>query len=185
MLRLPRLLVMAWILGAACIAAGSAQAQGDEGDLREVIDLMTAWRFHLGDPAGAEQPGFDDGDWRTLDLPHDWAFEGGVSKDGAQRGGGGYFSAGVGWYRHTLVSPPLEDDQQLTIEFDGVYMNSEVWINGHRLGRFPYGYLSVQLRPDAPSSAGRKRAGGALRQHQGTLDPLVPPLRDLRAGAGW
>ena len=142
MLRLPRLLVMAWILGAACIAAGSAQAQGDEGDLREVIDLMTDWRFHLGDPAGAEQPGFDDAAWRTLDLPHDWAFEGGVSKDGAQRGGGGYFSAGVGWYRHTLVSPPLEDDQQLTIDFDGVYMNSEVWINGHRLGRFPYGYLS-------------------------------------------
>jgi beta-galactosidase len=100
------------------------------------------WRFTLGDPAGAEQPGFDDRQWRTLDLPHDWSIEGTPRQDAPAGGRGGYFPTGVGWYRKDLRLPPGAGGREAWLEFDGVYMNSDVWINGFNLGRRPYGYIS-------------------------------------------
>jgi beta-galactosidase len=107
---------------------------------RVTEELDAGWRFHLGDLPGAEQPSFDDGDWRRLDVPHDWAFEASYDEQAAQGDRGGYKPGGVGWYRRELVLPP--DGRHRRVEFDGVYMNSAVWINGHLLGRRPYGYIS-------------------------------------------
>jgi beta-galactosidase len=110
------------------------------------------WKFLLGDVERAKEPAYDDAAWRVLDLPHDWSIEGAFSKDnntGHQEGG---LPAGVGWYRKHFFAAA---SSHVYIDFDGVYRNSEVWINGHYLGRRPNGYISFRyeltacLRPGA------------------------------------
>lgn len=109
------------------------------------ISLNKDWKFQLEDQQAACELLFDDSGWRQLDLPHDWAFENGYSLTGAQKDRGGYASGGIGWYRKDLK---LSEDQcknkRLFIHFDAVYMNSEVWINSHYLGKRPYGYISFE-----------------------------------------
>lgn len=109
---------------------------------REVTDFNDDWRFHLGDAAGAYDPGYDDSDWRELDLPHDWAVEGDFSEDNPAGTGGGALPGGIGWYRKTIVPASADSAKVWRIEFDGVYMNSEVFVNGVSLGVRPYGYIS-------------------------------------------
>ena len=100
------------------------------------------WRFTLGDPKGAEQATFDDRAWRRLDLPHDWSIEGTPSQDAPAGGRGGYFPTGIGWYRKAFRMPQGSAGRDAWLEFDGVYMNSDVWINGMHVGKRPYGYVS-------------------------------------------
>jgi beta-galactosidase len=108
---------------------------------RQRLSMDPGWRFTLGDPAGAERPSFDDRRWRSLDLPHDWSIEG-TPRENAPGGGGiGYFPAGTGWYRKTFRLPAGARGRAAWLEFDGVYMNSDVWINGVHLGKRPYGYV--------------------------------------------
>jgi beta-galactosidase len=116
---------------------------------RQTQDFDHAWRFHLGDVAGAEQPAFDDSGWRTLDVPHDWSIEGEFSEQNPAGVAGGALPGGVGWYRKSFAVPPADSGRVVFVEFDGVYRNSEVWINGRYLGKRPYGYSSFrhQLTP--------------------------------------
>lgn len=107
-----------------------------------MIDFDHDWRFLLGDPAGAEAIGFSDASWRVLNVPHDWAFEAGYAEEAAQGEQGGYKPGGIGWYRKLFGLPEGWGDKRIGIAFDGVYMNSEVWINGQHLGKRPYGYAS-------------------------------------------
>jgi beta-galactosidase len=100
------------------------------------------WKFFLGDDAGASRINFNDQNWRTLDLPHDWSIEGQFTKDAPTGGGGGYLPTGIGWYRKVFSLPSSVRGKQVSIQFDGVYRNSEVWINGHYLGKRPNGYVS-------------------------------------------
>jgi len=112
------------------------------------------WRFHLGDCEGAEQLSYGDADWRLLNVPHDWSIEGEFREDHLTGGDGGYVQAGIGWYRKTFDIPAQWRDRKVTLQFDGVYMNSEVWINGLPLGRYPFGYggfeydVTPYVRPD-------------------------------------
>lgn len=108
---------------------------------RENFDA--GWKFHLGDVSGAENPGFQDEHWRVLDLPHDWSIEGNFSPDNPATNSGASLPGGIGWYRKTF---PVTDirTKHCFIGFDGVYMNSTVWINGHELGNRPYGYSTFQ-----------------------------------------
>ena len=99
------------------------------------------WRFTLGDPAGAERPSFDDRRWRFLNVPHDWSIEGTPREDAPGGGRVGYFPAGTGWYRKSFRLPPGARGREVWLEFDGVYMNSDVWINGAHLGKRPNGYV--------------------------------------------
>lgn len=116
--------------------AGPVDAQ------RQRLSMDPGWRFIQGDSTGAERPGFDDRAWRRLDLPHDWSVEGAPREDAPSGGRGGYFPTGTGWYRKAFRLPPGSRGQTAWLEFDGVYMNSDVWINGVHLGRRPYGYSS-------------------------------------------
>ena len=100
------------------------------------------WKFSLGDIAQAKNLNFDDKTWRSLDLPHDWSIEGKISIDNPTLGAGGYFPAGIGWYRKTFNMPASLKGKKVSIYFEGVYMNSEVLINGKSLGIYPYGYSS-------------------------------------------
>jgi beta-galactosidase len=111
---------------------------------RRTLDFDPEWRFHLGDAPGAAEPSFDDTQWRTLDLPHDWSIEGEFSKDNPAGAGGGALPGGVGWYRRAFAIANADTGKLVFVEFDGVYRNSEVWVNGEYLGKRPYGYSSFQ-----------------------------------------
>src|SRR5216110_2402489 len=120
------------------IVAGSLAAQ------RKTEKFDSRWRFHLGDAPGANAVPFDDTAWRTLDLPHDWSIEGEFSEQNPAGVAGGALPGGVGWYRKTFTVPARDSGKVVFVEFDGVYRNSEVWINGQYLGKRPYGYSSFR-----------------------------------------
>jgi len=100
------------------------------------------WKFYLGDLPKADINDFDDKTWRSLDLPHDWSIEGIIDQKNPTGGAGGYFPAGIGWYRKQFSVSSTWKDKLVSIFFEGVYMNSEVFINGKSLGVHPYGYTS-------------------------------------------
>lgn len=100
------------------------------------------WKFALGDYADAAAVNFDDTGWRGLDLPHDWSIEGQLEPEHPMGNDGGYFPAGIGWYRKNFFVPLDWKDQKIMIYFEGVYMNSEVFVNGKSVGIHPYGYTS-------------------------------------------
>lgn len=129
--------VTIYVFGFLC--ASVLQAQNPS---REKILFDFDWKFQLNEQKGAENISFDDGNWRTLDLPHDWSIEGKYSKDEPTGGSGGYLPTGIGWYRKQFSVTKSDLRKNIFIEFDGVYMNSDVWINNHHLGNYPYGYSS-------------------------------------------
>ena len=99
------------------------------------LSFNTGWDFKLGkDTVG--------GNWRQLNLPHDWAIEGDFSENNPSGTGGGALPGGIGWYKKTFFVPDSDKGKDLYIDFDGAYMNSTVWINGYKLGTRPYGYSS-------------------------------------------
>ena len=102
------------------------------------------WRFHSVEADGADAASYDDSDWRTLDLPHDWAIEGPFDVKFNARCGGLPFH-GTGWYRKTFHVPADVKDKHVSIVFDGAMYNAHVWINGHFLGNRPYGYIEFQF----------------------------------------
>ena len=96
------------------------------------------WKFFLGDSLAA----VNSENWRELNLPHDWSIEGEFDQEHPAGLGGGYLPGGMGWYKKSFK---VQDSSKLTfIQFDGVYMDSEVWINGHYLGNRPNGYISFE-----------------------------------------
>ncbi len=111
-------------------------------DIRIIEDFNFDWNFKLGDYPEAIQTDFDAKDWRTLNLPHDWSIEGEFSEDNPARPEGGALPTGMGWYCKLFSLPTEWKNKSISIEFDGVYRNSEVWINGHYLGKRPNGYIS-------------------------------------------
>ena len=111
---------------------------------RNTIDFNHGWKFFLGNDSAAINENYNDAKWRTLNLPHDWSIESPFLKDAPATNQGGSLPGGIGWYRKTFAVPVSSKDKSVSIEFDGVYRNSEVWINGHYLGKRPHGYISFQ-----------------------------------------
>ena len=107
---------------------------------RQLFDF--GWKFLLGDEPQASVYNFNDENWRKLDLPHDWSIEGAFNPKNPMGNDGGYFPAGIGWYRKSFVVPADWKGKCVSVSFEGVYMNSEVFINGKSLGVHPYGYTS-------------------------------------------
>ena len=91
----------------------------------------------------------DSSQWRAVDLPHDWSIEGTFSKDAPAGNDGGYLPTGKGWYRKTFTLGKDASTKKLRLYFEGVYMNSQVYINGQLAGGHPYGYSSffVDITP--------------------------------------
>ncbi len=141
----------------AAVVAGKRGQLFDEG-----------WRFLRGDAPGAERPEFDDTAWRSLDLPHDFSVEDLPPRAPDANGEGtlwgtavtptrvgpfdtelsqggrdtGWFVGGAGWYRKRFSAAAVPADGQVEVVFDGIYMNSDVWLNGTLLGNHPYGYTA-------------------------------------------
>lgn len=125
------------VLIAAVLAFGGCTAPA--GPARTVEDFNFGWRFALGDNPERALPEFDDSGWRELHLPHDWSIEGDFSKDNPATPNGGALPGGTGWYRKHFTTP---DSERVHVEFDGVYMNSTVYVNGKEAGTRPFGYAS-------------------------------------------
>ncbi|HVU37662.1 MAG TPA: glycoside hydrolase family 2 TIM barrel-domain containing protein [Opitutales bacterium] len=129
-----------WLLAGLLVFAFSARA-ADNARLTENFDF--GWRFFKGDATGADQAAFDDSAWRKLSLPHDWSIEGPLSQTEPAGGAGGFFPTGVGWYRKRFTAPESLRGKKVSLTFDGIYMNSDVYLNGHLLGHWPYGYTTL------------------------------------------
>ena len=108
---------------------------------RERQNFDNDWRFILADTASMSQVDYNDSFWRRLDVPHDWAIEGDFYAGNPSGAGGGALPGGVGWYRKHFS---LDKVEKVFIEFDGVYMNSTVYVNGQEVGFRPYGYSSFE-----------------------------------------
>lgn len=184
--------------------AGS-QSAAPSPRVRTLFDFD--WRFHAGEVAGGEATSVDEA-WDRIDLPHDFVILGKGDRVVAASGrapdagtdrlpsapegpfdprspggaGNGYLNGGIGWYRKSFVTPPGEAAQRVTIEFEGAYMNSEVWLNGQSLGTRPYGYSSfaydvtphlkpagttnvVAVRVDVKQPSSRWYSGGGIYRH--------------------
>jgi beta-galactosidase len=108
------------------------------------VSFNQDWRFQLGEVGNGQDADLNDAQWRQLNLPHDWSIEGEFSEKNPAGTGGGALPGGIGWYRKTFTMPATTRGKLVFIEFDGVYRNSEVWINGHYLGKRPYGYSTFE-----------------------------------------
>ncbi len=110
--------------------------------------LSDNWKFWLGGAQGAEKPEFNDAQWRTVQIPHDWSIEdipgtkSPFTPNALNQASTGFTKGGTGWYRHSFSLSPADSGSVFYLQFDGVYMNAEVWVNGKRVARNPYGYTS-------------------------------------------
>ncbi|MGW5739908.1 glycoside hydrolase family 2 TIM barrel-domain containing protein [Amycolatopsis sp. NPDC003861] len=128
--------------------ARAADALAQPGAVQE-SDFTAGWRFALANPDGvddpggrfadAPEPGFDDSAWPVVDLPHDWSIELPPTDRGTSSGSG-FFRGGLGWYRKTFTLPPSQAGKRVSVEFDGVYSDAHVYLNGELLGHHPYAY---------------------------------------------
>lgn len=126
------LLITISTLGVGCSTPERQRSSFNEG-----------WLFQLGESAEAADPTLNDSEWRKLNLPHDWSIEQSFEEHAPAGPGGGALPGGTGWYRkHFQVD--YNDNEKVYIDFDGVYMNSEVYINGRLLGKRPFGYISFR-----------------------------------------
>lgn len=96
------------------------------------------WKFYLGDAGAAEGKEFDDSKWESISIPHDYS----ITQDytTALDAESGYLPGGTGWYRKHFVVGKEMEGKELRLDFDGVYMNATVYVNGEKLGTHPYGY---------------------------------------------
>ncbi|WP_019028916.1 glycoside hydrolase family 2 TIM barrel-domain containing protein [Colwellia piezophila] len=124
--------------------AGSILANANEFTIsQEKQSFNDDWRFAKGELPGAEQANFNDKKWRQLSLPHDWAIEGPFSKKYSARNGG-LPVFGTAWYRKHFVIPEESGNKVVSVRFDGVMANSQVYVNGHLVGERPFGYIGFQ-----------------------------------------
>lgn len=112
--------------------------------VRDRADFTENWKFYLGDDSSANQQQYDDSKWRTLNLPHDWSIEADFSLSNPATSGGGALPGGIGWYRKEFTLDKSSEKRTVYLDFDGVYWNTKVWINGHLLGERPSGYMSFR-----------------------------------------
>jgi beta-galactosidase len=113
-------------------------------ETRKTESFNKDWKFYLGDATDASTETFSDAAWRNVQLPHDWSIELPFDSTSPTGTGGGALRGGMGWYRKTFTLPASSKGKNIFIDFDGVYCNSEVFINGHSLGIRPNGFISFR-----------------------------------------
>jgi beta-galactosidase len=127
--------------------------KSDRNEKSRTVSFDQEWRFLKDNPPGAEDQAFNDENWRVIDLPHDWSIEdlpdqkegsvvGPFSKESIGKMGTGYTIGGTAWYRKTFKIDKADKSKIIYLQFDGVYMNSDIWVNGKHVGNHPYGYTS-------------------------------------------
>ena len=122
----------------------SKAKSSSESIMDEAINFNTNWKFQLGELPGFYVPGYNDTNWRTLDVPHDWSVEGKFDEQNPSGPNGGFLPTGIGCYRKHFVMPEGSKGKRVKIRFDGVYMKSSVYLNGVFLGTRPYGFSTFE-----------------------------------------
>lgn len=108
--------------------------------MRENFDFD--WKFSLSDDIEYANPDYADALWEDIQLPHDWNIK--QMFDFKQGGSVAYLPDGIGWYRKTFRVPASSKGKKLLIHFDGIFMQSDVYVNGQHLGYRPYGFCSIE-----------------------------------------
>lgn len=109
------------------------------------------WLFHRGDIAEGEGTSLDDSQWRKLNLPHDWSIENIPGTDSpfdanaVTEVSGGFTVGGTGWYRKHFYINESEKGKCISVGFDGIYMNADIWVNGNHIANHVYGYTAFEL----------------------------------------
>ncbi len=148
-------LVVCMFMQTGIVTAGDTSVSGTDGVARMDSLFNFSWKFHYGDVPGAEQTDYDDSQWKMIDLPHDYQFE--QPWDLKAGGGRGFKPLDIGWYRKSFEANPAWKKRRVLVDFEGMMLNGEVWLNGKKIGDDYYGYLgfdadiSKLLRYDRPN----------------------------------
>lgn len=122
-----------------------------ENSINHTETINFDWRFHHGDIENALSLSFDDSKWENINVPHDWSIKniGATNspfvKNSPDEYDTGYTKGGIGWYRKKIVVPENLNEKVAILEFGGIYMNSEVYVNGNIVGGQHYGYTSFWI----------------------------------------
>ena len=125
-----------------------------DGARAGTVSFDLGWKFKLGDVSGAQGATFDDSSWTALDVPHDWSVSLAFNQSSKASFGGGYLDGGIGWYRKSFTLPAQTADQRVFLQFDGIYMDSTVYLNGTQVCARPYGYSSFECDVTTGAKAG-------------------------------
>jgi beta-galactosidase len=128
----------------AVVCVGLAFGFGAASGQRSTTNFDHGWLFQQSDGEGADKAEFADGGWSQVELPHDWAIAGPFVASNPSGAQGAFAPAGVGWYRKHFALADAAEAKRVSVEFDGVMANSDVWINGFHLGHRPNGYVSFR-----------------------------------------
>src|SRR3982751_6531461 len=140
-LRISVLLAVACLAGCATQPEAPAKFLAAPGSNRQQL-FTQGWLFAKEDVSGAQAADYKDVGWRRVDLPHDWSIEGPFDPNLASSTG--YLPAGIAWYRKHFTLSPEQQRKNVTVRFDGIHKNSTVYLNGHKLGDRPNGYISFE-----------------------------------------
>ncbi len=122
---------------------GFVASCSNPAEVRTVNNIDFDWRFIKTDSIfDGSSITLNDSSWRLLDLPHDWSIEDSVKKDNPSGESGGYFGGGIAWYRKNLLVPEEYKSKNLLLTFDGIYMISEIYVNGKKIGSQSNGYIT-------------------------------------------
>ncbi len=156
----------------ACIAAGITLYFATVASPRIVQNLNTGWRFAPGKLSEAAAVDFDDSGWRTVNLPHDFQIEqpwvapeadekadknNAVANVASRLSSRGFKEMGEGWYRRELKADSAWIGKRALLDFEGIMLVGDVYLNGSRIGGTDYGYLGFEvdvtgkLRYDKPN----------------------------------
>lgn len=133
-----RVLIIMLMMGFGCLLPAVMYAAG----LPRKTRIDSSWKFFLGDELAASKSDYNDSKWRIVNLPHDWSIEHSISEKVPAGNDGGYRVAGIAWYRKELMVPASLKGEKVYLYFEGVYMNSSIYVNGQLIGGHPYGYTS-------------------------------------------
>ena len=113
--------------------------------MRKTINFNKNWRFILEDRECFSRTDADESAFRTLNLPHDWSVDYAPEEKEKTGGGGGYGKSGIGWYRKRFTLENIAEGEKFYLYFEGVYMDSTVYVNGKEAGGHGYGYTSFYV----------------------------------------
>ncbi|NWJ51184.1 MAG: glycoside hydrolase family 2 protein [Bacteroidetes bacterium] len=136
-----------WQFHKGDIAIKRAIKAGKYGGLTDAnVKIVTGEEAVIAYTDANKAAAFKPGDWQEVNLPHDWCVEGTFVNDntiGCSPAANGYLPGGVGFYRKEFEIPETDKGKKITIEFDGIFRNSTVWVNGHLIGNHQSGYTPV------------------------------------------
>ena len=122
------------------ISGPEETVQVESGEVSRETNFNEGWKFYLGTSSTAQNVNFDDSGWKSVTLPHDFSISQSYTTSGEAESG--FLPGGTGWYRKTFTLPESSAGKTLLLNFDGVYSDAYVYVNGILVGEHHYGYTN-------------------------------------------